>query len=84
MAKRLVASLNTAAYDELLAVIKEARKEAKVSQETLSYQLGQAESYIRKIESKVRRVDAVELYQIAVALKLDPTELFDRFVKRIH
>ena len=81
-AKSLVASVTTAEYDALIAVITEARIAAGATREGLSKKLGQSLPYIRKIETKVRRLDAVEMLQIAAALELDPVELYRRFVER--
>ena len=74
--KRSVASINSPEYDILLQVIREAREGKRVSQRELARRLGMFESYIVKIENRERRVDTVEFIKIAVALDMEPNELF--------
>ncbi|MBC8066334.1 MAG: helix-turn-helix transcriptional regulator [Chlorobia bacterium] len=81
--KKPVASLNTREYDDLLLVLKEARKEKRVSQEKLSALLGQSVNFVLKIEQKERRIDVVEFSQLARALEIDPEELFKRYLRRV-
>lgn len=82
MAKQLVKSLHSREYDELLAILKEAREAAGLSQHRLSRLLEQGKNYIGKIEAAERRLDVVEFMLIARALKLDPIALFARLVER--
>ncbi len=71
-----MASINSPEYDILLQVIREAREGKRVSQRELARRLGMFESYIVKIENRERRVDTVEFIKIAVALDMEPNELF--------
>jgi len=81
--KRPVASLNTREYDELIALLKEVRREKGVSQEQLSELLGQSVNFVLKIEHKDRRIDVVEFYNLIRALGVDPCEVFNRFAARL-
>lgn len=83
MSQRPVASINTAEYDALIALLKEVRKEKRMSQEKLSEKLRQSRNYIGKIEQKDRRFDVVEFFQVFTALELDPVEVFTRFAEKI-
>ncbi len=56
-------------------VLVRARERAKVKQTDLAARLGMPASYLSKIESGTRRLDVVELIQIAAALEIDPAEL---------
>lgn len=64
-------------------VLREAREEAGLSQRSLARRLGKANSHVSKIESGLRRVDALELYRIADAFGLPPTTLFERVASRL-
>ena len=59
----------------------EARREAGLSQKTLSERLGKPPSFIAKIEIGERRLDLVEFVAIARALGVDEHELFARVVR---
>lgn len=77
-----MSSVNTTEYDELIAVLREAREAKGVSIRELCRRLGQFDSYIGKIERKDRRVDVKEFCDIAKALEIEPRDLFDRYVRR--
>lgn len=70
-------------YRALVSVLVAARKRAGVTQRGLAGQLGKASSHVQRIEGGQRRVDALELYQIAKLLKLDPAELFDQIAAKL-
>ena len=52
-------------YRALLARLREARKEAGLSQEAAAARLGVRQKYISKIETGERRIDPVELAELA-------------------
>ena len=56
-------------------VLARARERAKIKQADLAARLGMPASYLSKIESGTRRLDVVELIQIAEAMEVDPAEL---------
>jgi transcriptional regulator with XRE-family HTH domain len=70
-------------YRALVSVLVSARKRAGVTQRGLAGQLGKASSHVQRIEGGQRRVDALELYQIAKLLKLDPAELFEQIAAKL-
>jgi transcriptional regulator with XRE-family HTH domain len=76
-------SVFTDAYASFRATLIAARKDAGVSQIELADRLGLTQSQISQIERGIRRVDVIEFYAIAKALKLDPTRLFDEVAKRL-
>lgn len=67
-------------YRALIDVLTAARQAAGVSQRTLARRLGRSCSHVTRIEQGQRRVDTLELYRIAKALKLSPLALFGRIV----
>ena len=77
-----VSSVGTAEYDQLLVVLREARKRANVTQRGLSLSLGRSVTYIDKVERGVRRVDVIEFCLIARALGIGPMDLFKDLLAR--
>jgi len=59
------------AYRKFLARLVEARKQAGVTQVEVAKRLGKARSFISKCELGERRVDFVELQQLAKVYKKD-------------
>lgn len=68
------------AYRKLVAVLREARLEQGLQQAELAALIGKDQWYISNIERAHRRVDLLEFYAIARAMKLDPTKLFGRMI----
>jgi transcriptional regulator with XRE-family HTH domain len=52
-------------YRALLARLREARKEADLSQEEVAASLGVKQKFVSKIETGERRIDPVELQELA-------------------
>lgn len=76
-------SVFTDAYRIFLAALVAARKDAGVTQVELADRLGKPQPFISAIERGVRRVDVVEFYAIARALRVDPEVLFRSVVKKL-
>ncbi|MFA5592559.1 MAG: helix-turn-helix transcriptional regulator [Micavibrio sp.] len=58
-------SIHRREYKELLAALAAARKEAGLTQAELAKRLKKPQSYISKIENGERRLDVMELMEIA-------------------
>ena len=56
-------------------VLARVRERAGVKQADLAARLGMPASYLSKIESGTRRLDVIELVQIAEAMDVDPAEI---------
>ena len=67
-------------YDEFRGSLSAARKKAGLSQLELAEKLGKPQSFVSKYERGERRLDVIEFFQVAEALRIDPFE----FLKRIH
>ncbi|HGM6329444.1 TPA: helix-turn-helix domain-containing protein [Stenotrophomonas maltophilia] len=67
-------------YQLLLAVLKAARKRARVTQIELAERLGNTQTFVSKCERGERRIDAVELVEFAEAMGVDPQELLDEYL----
>lgn len=72
-------SVGTAAYDALAALMTEIRLEAGLTQEELGRRVGRHFTWVSKVERGTRRLDLVELCEVADALGIDPAELVRRF-----
>jgi len=71
--------VRTVEYDALAALILALRAEAGLTQEELARRVGRHFTWVSKIERGTRRVDLVELCEIADALGADAAEIVRRF-----
>ena len=76
-------SITTGAYAELIRVLRDARVEAGISQQQLAERLDEPQSFVSKYESGSRRLDLVELREIANALGLSLSVLVKRFEEKL-
>lgn len=73
-------TLRSARQIRLIDLLVEQRKRAGLSQAQLSERLGRFQSVISSIESGGRRVDVVELLDIAEVIGLDVHALIDELI----
>jgi transcriptional regulator with XRE-family HTH domain len=66
----------------IIAVLREAREEAKLSQRALSDALDEAATYVHEIEAGQHGVRTEEFIAIAEVLGIEPDELLRRVLKR--
>jgi transcriptional regulator with XRE-family HTH domain len=71
----LPTSIRDPIYRELISGIIEARTAAELTQQAVADRLGRPQSYVAKVEGCERRIDIVELLQIALAIGFDPMAL---------
>jgi transcriptional regulator with XRE-family HTH domain len=71
-------TLGSPRHEALRAFIVEKRKKAGLTQSELAARLGRYQSFIANIESGQRRIDVVELLDIAAAVGFDPREAIKR------
>jgi len=64
----LAATLHDPRYKVLIRALVDARKAAGLSQQELADRVGKPQSYIGKIETNERRLDALELFDLLEAL----------------
>lgn len=76
-------SIFTAEYQFLKDFLRAERKKKKLSQRDLSKKLGKVSSYVGKYELGERRLDIVEVAEIANILDFDDRELFQE-LRRIN
>lgn len=78
-----VGSVQSPEYDLLLRMLREVRIESGLSQRELSHRLGQAASYVYKIEAGSRRLDLVELARLLRALDRNLTDFIGEYAKHL-
>ncbi|HEY0271286.1 MAG TPA: helix-turn-helix transcriptional regulator [Sphingomonas sp.] len=67
--------------DNLRTILSAARRRAGLTQAELARRLDLPQPFVSHIERGERRVDVVEFYAIALALEIDPVELFTKFIR---
>jgi transcriptional regulator with XRE-family HTH domain len=65
-------------YSQFLAVMVQARKDARLTQTEVAARLGKPQSYISKAERGERRLDVIEFIEIAEALGISPSAIISR------
>jgi transcriptional regulator with XRE-family HTH domain len=71
-------TLQSPRHEALRAFIVEKRKKAGLSHSEVAAKLGRYQSFIANIESGQRRIDVVELLDLANAIGFDPREAIKR------
>ena len=71
-------SIYTPAYQRLCYLLTEARKEAGLTQEELAECIGRQQSFVSKYERGQRRLDVIELIEIASAIGTEASDLIRR------
>lgn len=77
-------SVHTEANAVVVGVLIDARHNAGLKQDELAVLLGKPQSFVSRIETGQRRVDLLEFFAIARALKAEPRELFERIAERLE
>ncbi len=72
------------AYRTFLGCLIEARRNAGVTQVEVASRLGKPQSYVSKVERGERRLDVVEFTEWARALRVDPSDLYASYLKRMN
>lgn len=74
-------SLTSPLHESLRLFLIEKRKAAGLTQAEVAERLGRYQSYIANIETGQRRVDVVELVELAAAIGFDPRRAIERLVR---
>ena len=67
----MASTLHDPRYQKLVELLVAARKDAGLTQDALGALLGRPQSYLGKIETLQRRLDALELFDLLAAMELD-------------
>jgi transcriptional regulator with XRE-family HTH domain len=70
-----VASLHSESYAVLVEMLVDRRKASGLTQQKVADALGWPQAVIAKIETQERRIDAVELVQLAAVVGFDPMRI---------
>lgn len=68
-------SLGTPRYNKLIALLAQARSNAGLTQQAVADQLGKPQSFVAKYERGERRLDFIEVVDIAEILELNLSDL---------
>ena len=74
-------SLNSPEHRRLLALLIEARENARLTQREVAAILRKPQSFVAKYEAGERRLDVHEFIAVAGALGVDPLRLFKALLK---
>lgn len=69
-------TIHSKRHTEFCALLRQARKDAGLTQEELARKLGKYKTYISKIEAGERRLDVLEFAELVEALQCDASKLF--------
>lgn len=67
----MATTLHDPRYRALVGLLVDARRAASLTQEELGSRLGRPQSFLGKVETYQRRLDALELFDLIAALDLD-------------
>lgn len=76
-------ALHTSTNDELLALLKDARTKAKLTQAEVAERLNKPQSFVAKYEGGERRLDVIEFVTVCRAIETDPVRMIRRLSQRI-
>lgn len=76
--EHVVKSIRSLAHRALIAALREARKEAGLSQYEVARRLRRPQSFVSAYESGDRRIDVLEFLRIAKATNSDPCAILKR------
>lgn len=68
-------------YQRFLALLLQARSDARLTQHDIARALGRPQSYVSKYERGERRLDAVEFLEVARVLGIDPYKMLRKLEK---
>jgi DNA-binding XRE family transcriptional regulator len=77
-------SLHTPAYGKILALLKQMREEAGLTQEELAKRLKRTRTYVTKCELGERRIDVLEWLQFCRGCEADPVAALTKIRKAIR
>jgi transcriptional regulator with XRE-family HTH domain len=75
-------TLHSPDYARLLALLRQARKDAGMVQQELAERLGRPQSFVAKVEGGERRIDVIEFIAIVKAIGRDPVRLLRHYIEQ--
>ncbi|MET3587567.1 transcriptional regulator with XRE-family HTH domain [Pseudorhizobium tarimense] len=77
-------TLGTRRHETLVALLKEKREAAGLTQTELATNLGEYQSFVARLESGQRRIDVVEFLDLARLLDFDPLKVIHELLSVEH
>ena len=74
-------SLRSPRHRRLAELLVAAREKAGLKQSELAEKLGRHQPFVSNLEAGQRRIDLIELLDIAAALDVDPREMIDTLLQ---
>ena len=78
--EHVLKSIRSLAHRALITALRDARKQAGMSQQEVAKRLRRPQSFVSAYESGDRKIDVLEFLRIAKALRLDPCDLLRRAI----
>ncbi|WP_425336580.1 helix-turn-helix domain-containing protein [Sphingomonas molluscorum] len=78
--RSITRSIATAEHFLVADLLKNRRREAGLTQNQVAQALGRPQSFVAEVEAGQRRIDMVELLNLARAIGFDPKAFFSEFV----
>lgn len=76
-------TLHSAEQEAFVALLRELRSTAGLTQAELAERLGRHQSFVSKVESGERRIDLVELHRYCTVLGVDLVKVVRRYVRAV-
>jgi len=73
-------SIRSLAHKALITALRDARREAGLTQDQVARRLRRPQSFVSAYESGDRRIDVLEFVRIAKATGVDPCDLLKRVI----
>lgn len=71
-------AIHSARHKRLVELLIQCRRDAKLTQAQLARLLGQQQSFVARLEGGERRIDIIELFELALAIGFDPVDLITK------
>ena len=68
-------AIHSARHQRLVELLIKYRRDAKLTQAEVAQKLGEHQSFVARLESGERRIDVVELFDLASVIGFDPVGL---------
>lgn len=75
MARRMSKSIHSPQHAKLRELLIAARKKAGLTQQDVADRIGRPQSFVAKYEGGERRLDVIELLELATVLRVDPVRI---------
>jgi len=76
----IMVSIRSLAHKALITALRDARREAGLTQDQVARRLRRPQSFVSAYESGDRRIDVLEFVRIAKATGVDPCDLLKRVI----